>query len=85
VVYNVAARKLSCRGNQAALAAKDGEISLRIFVDRASVDIYDGAGTLYMPMAKTLSPENQNLKLSCQGGDARIISLKVYPLTSAWK
>jgi len=54
-------------------------------MDRASADIYDGDETLYMPMAKTLSPENQNLKLSCQGGDARIISLNVEQLTSAWK
>ncbi|HXI69257.1 MAG TPA: glycoside hydrolase family 32 protein, partial [Verrucomicrobiae bacterium] len=32
VVYNVTAQKLSCQGNQAALAAKAGKISLRIFV-----------------------------------------------------
>jgi levanase/fructan beta-fructosidase len=85
VDYNVAAQKISCLGNQAVLAPQDGEISLHIFVDRASVDIYGGGGTLYLPMAKALSPENQTLKLSCQGGDARIVSLKVHQLKSAWK
>ncbi len=84
VVYDVAAKKISCMGNQAALAPKDGKISLRIYVDRASVDIYGGGGTLYMPMAKAISPENQSLKLSCQGGDAGIVSLKVHELKSAW-
>jgi hypothetical protein len=54
-------------------------------VDRASVDIYGGGGTLYMPMAKALSPENQSLKLFCQGGEARIISWQVYKLKSAWQ
>jgi fructan beta-fructosidase len=85
VVYNVAARRMSCLGNQAVLAPKDGKISLHIFVDRDSVDIYGGDGTLYMPMAKAFSPEIQSLKLSCQGGDARIVALKVYQLKSAWQ
>ena len=85
VVYDVAAQKISCLGNQAALVPKDGKISLHIFVDRASVDIYGGGGTLYLPMAKALSAQNQSLKLSCQGGNAGLISLKVYELKSAWE
>lgn len=84
VVYDVVNQKISCMGNQAMLAPQDGKISLHIFVDRASVDIYGGGGALYMPMAKVLSPGNQNLKLTCQGGDAKIISLKVYELKPAW-
>ena len=84
VVYNVATQKISCMGNRAALPPKDGKISLHIFVDRVSVDIYGGGGTLYLPMAKALSSGNQSLKLFCKGGDARIISLNVYELKSAW-
>jgi fructan beta-fructosidase len=80
----VKAQQMSCLGNQAALAAEGGTISLNIFVDRASVDIYGGGGTLYMPMASALSPKNRGVKLSCQGGDARILSLKVHELNSAW-
>jgi sucrose-6-phosphate hydrolase SacC (GH32 family) len=63
----------------------DGKIALHIFVDRASVDIYGGDGTLYMPMAMAISPENQNLKLSCEEGDARIVSMRVYELMSSWQ
>ncbi len=85
VVYNVSARKISCLGSQATLVPESGKISLRIFVDRASVDIYGGGGILYMPMAKALSPENRSFKLSSQGGDAGIVSLKVYELKSAWQ
>jgi sucrose-6-phosphate hydrolase SacC (GH32 family) len=84
VVYDVETQKVSCLGNQATLAPKDGKISLHIFVDRASVDIYGGDGSLYLPMAKALSPNNESLKLFCQGGDASIVSLKVYELKSAW-
>jgi fructan beta-fructosidase len=83
-VYDVTAQKISCLGCQAALVPNDGKISLHIFLDRAAVDIFGGEGTLYMPMAKTFSQQNRTLKLSCEGGDARIILLRVYELKSAW-
>ena len=85
VTYDVADRKLSCQGCQAGLVPVDGDIDLHIFVDRASVDIYGGDGTLYMPTAMALSPENQSLKLSCQGGDSSIVLMTVYQLGSAWQ
>ena len=84
IVYDVTTQKISCLGNQAALVPKNGEISLHVFVDRAAVDIYGGEGSLYMPMAKSFSAEHKGLKLSCQGGDARIVSMKVHELKSAW-
>jgi sucrose-6-phosphate hydrolase SacC (GH32 family) len=85
VVYNVANQKLSCLGNQAVLVPVDGKISLRLFVDRRSVDIFGGQGRLYMPMASALSPQNRGLKLSCNGGSGAIHKLKVHELKSAWK
>ncbi|HEU5396273.1 MAG TPA: glycoside hydrolase family 32 protein [Verrucomicrobiae bacterium] len=85
VVYDVAARKLSCLGCQADLAPEGGRIHLHVFVDRASLDIYGGDGTLYLPVAKALSPEDRDLKLSGSGGTAQLVSLKVYPLKSSWE
>lgn len=85
VAYDAPTQKISCLGNQSTLEPDDGKISLHIFVDRASVDIYGGNGTLYLPMAKALATENQDLKLACQGGNASVVSLKVYELKSAWK
>jgi fructan beta-fructosidase len=85
VVYNVADQKISCLGNQAALPPQNGEISLHIFVDRAAVDIYGGDGALYLPTAKALSPKDRQLKLSCQGGNARIVSMSVFNLKSSWQ
>ncbi|HEX3800800.1 MAG TPA: glycoside hydrolase family 32 protein [Verrucomicrobiae bacterium] len=84
ITYEVATQKLSCMGSQSALVPQEGKISLHIFVDRASLDIFGGDGLLYMPMAKAL-PQNQSVKLSCQGGTANIISLKVHELKSAWE
>jgi len=84
IIYDATVQKLSCLGKQGALALKDGKFSLHIFIDRAAVDIFGGEGSLYMPMAKVFSPGRKALKLSCEGGNARIISLKVYELNSAW-
>ncbi|HUA37397.1 MAG TPA: glycoside hydrolase family 32 protein [Candidatus Sulfopaludibacter sp.] len=84
VIYDVASRKISCLGCQAALPPQNEKISLNIFVDRASVDIYGGQGSLYMPMARAVPPENRTLKLSCDGGTASIASLNVYELRSTW-
>jgi fructan beta-fructosidase len=85
VRYDVVAQKISCAGSEAALTPVDGKISLRLFIDRRSVDIFDGQGRLYMPIASPLPPENQSLKLWCDGGKATIVSLKVYELKSAWR
>jgi fructan beta-fructosidase len=84
-ICDVADGKLSCLGCQADLAPVDGEINLHIFVDRASVDIYGGDGTLYMPMATTIQPQNRGLALSCRGGGARVVSMTVYKLKSEWR
>jgi sucrose-6-phosphate hydrolase SacC (GH32 family) len=84
VTYDVAGRKLSCLGCQATVAPIDGCLILHVFVDRASVDIYGGDETLYMPVASAVSPNNQSLELSCDAGEARIDSLSVFELKSAW-
>jgi len=85
VVYDVTARNVTCLGSRAPLQPRGGKVSFHIFVDRASLDIFGGNGSLYMPMAKAIATENRNLKVSCQGGDARIVSLKVHELKSAWE
>jgi sucrose-6-phosphate hydrolase SacC (GH32 family) len=85
VTYDVASQKLSCAGCEAVLAPVGGKISLHLFVDRRSVDIFGDHGRLYLPMASALSPENHSLQLSCQGGTGSIVLLKVYELKSAWQ
>ncbi len=82
--YDAPSKQLSCAGCQAVLDPVAGRISLHLFIDRRSVDIYGGQGTLYMPLASALSPDNHSLKLSSSGGSASIHSLKVFELKSAW-
>ncbi|HEX5219619.1 MAG TPA: glycoside hydrolase family 32 protein [Verrucomicrobiae bacterium] len=85
LTYDVASQQLSCLGKKSKFAALDGRISLQIFVDSRSVDIFGDEGRLYMPMATAIAPANRSLKLTSQGGRSSIRSLKVYELKSAWQ
>jgi sucrose-6-phosphate hydrolase SacC (GH32 family) len=62
----------------------DGKIRLRLLVDQASVDIFGNDGQLYMPMASRLSESNRAWEIYARGGVARINSLQVNELKSAW-
>jgi fructan beta-fructosidase len=84
VVYDVQAGTVSCLGKQASLAPADGKVRLHFYVDRASIDIFGGDGELYMPMGNTLPPENRSFSMTTRGGTARLDSLKLYKLKSAW-
>lgn len=63
----------------------DGKISLRLLVDRTSVDIFGNDGALYMPMGMIIPADKTALELYAKGGTAHINSLKVYDLKSAWR
>jgi len=82
--YDVASRKISCLGCQSVLEPVEGKISLHVFIDHAAIDVFGGQGNLYMPLAKAVSPHAHGLKLDCAGGEARVVSLKVHELQSAW-
>jgi fructan beta-fructosidase len=84
VVYDVTSQKLSCLGSQSVIVPRDGKISLHLFMDRRSLDIFGDQGRLYMPMASAMMPQNRSLKLLCNGGTAQIKALKVYELKAVW-
>lgn len=85
VVYDVRAGVVRCLDKQAPLAARDGKVSLRMFVDRTSVDIFGGDGTLYMPMGHNLDENDRSLSMTTRGGAAQIRALTLYELASAWQ
>jgi fructan beta-fructosidase len=85
VVYNVAKQELSCQGKTAPLKPIDGTIPLEILLDRTSIEIFANAGRIYMPIGVIPADDNQSLQLSTRGGTAKIQSLEVYRLRSAWE
>ena len=105
ITYNAAKKEISFLGKKASLPPIDGKIRLRIFVDRASIDIFGNNGALYMPMGFIpkerdrggLSHDDESTienmlrrqaelgSISSHNGDATIINLRQWALTSAWK
>jgi sucrose-6-phosphate hydrolase SacC (GH32 family) len=84
IVYDAKAGVVRCLDKQAPLAPVDGKLSLRMFVDRASVDIFGGAGTLYMPMGHNLAANDRSFSMTTRGGAAQIHALVAHELASAW-
>lgn len=85
VVYDARKQELSCQGKSALLKPVDGRISLHLFVDRASVDIFGNAGRLYMPLGVIVPQGNTSLELYARGGEATVQRLEVCSLRSAWQ
>jgi len=84
VTYDVKKQELACKGKTAGLKAVDGTIRLRLFVDRTSVDIFGNDGRLYMPMGVIVPQDKQALSLTVEGGAAKVRTLEVDELKSAW-
>lgn len=84
VVYDARRQVIACGDRQAPLPLKDGTVELRLLVDRGLIELFGNAGALYMPMRFVPKPQNRALELSGVGGPARVESLAVWELRSAW-
>ena len=85
ISYDVKKQELACNGRVEALKMVAGRIRLRLMVDRASIDIFGNDGRLYMPMVIFAAEDNRSLEAYAKGGSAKIISLEVHELISAWE
>jgi fructan beta-fructosidase len=82
--YDVKKQELVCEGQKAALKPLNGKIRLRLLVDRTSIDIFGNDGRLYMSAGVIVPSENHSMEVFAKGGAAKINSLEVYELKSAW-
>ena len=85
VTYTVADKKLACLGRSAVLAPVDGRIKLQILLDRTSIEVFANDGCVSMTSCFLPRAEAKPLALQMTGGPVRIVSLKVFDLSSAWK
>ena len=84
IQYNVAEAKLSCLEQSASLSPIDNRITLQILVDRTSIEVFGNDGCVSMCSCFLPDLENTNIAMYASGGEAKIISLDVYELRSAW-
>lgn len=60
----------------------DHRISLRIFIDRSSIEVFGNNGRFVMTNLVFPNHPYTSLKLSAQGGDAKMTGLKVYAINA---
>jgi sucrose-6-phosphate hydrolase SacC (GH32 family) len=84
VTFDTRAQRLRCGDRTAPLPLINGRIRLRLFVDRASIDIFGNDGRLYMPMGMILPGEQLSVAVRAEGEGATLNRLDVHTLKSAW-
>ena len=83
IVYSARNKKLSALGD-APLEPEEGRIKLHLLVDRTSIETYANDGRVSLTSCFVPPQENKTLEVFARGGPARIVSLKVHELKSAW-
>ncbi len=84
VGYEVARQRVTALGRSAPLAPIAGKITLQILLDRTTIEVFGNDGRISMPTCFLPDLSNRSLSVYAVGGEARLISLEVYELRSAW-
>ncbi len=85
VSYDVGNATLSCAGCSAPVQVCEGRLSLRLLVDRTSIEIFANGGEVYMPVRSIPSDQLKTLDVFARAGKARLVGLQVHELRSAWE
>jgi fructan beta-fructosidase len=87
ISYDVPAATLTCLGCTAPLApvAARGQIKLRILLDRTTIEVFGNDGAVVMSSCFVPEPGNRALEICAAGGAARLLTLEVCELRSAWR
>lgn len=84
VEYDVRKQELIVAGHRAPAPLRDGKQRLIIYCDRTGAEVFASDGLCYVPMPFNTKAENTRLFLETRGGAAKITSLAVHELHSAW-
>ena len=84
IQYSVAEKTITSLGRKAPLSVKDGKVKLELLVDRTSIELFGNAGRVQMATCFLPDLANRSIGVFAEGGEAKIVSLKVYELKSAW-
>lgn len=83
IVYDVKAETLTCRGKTMPLKAR-GELSLRVLIDRGSVEVFGPHGQVAL-VAGGLLPEGGAFEIASVGGPASVEKIEIDPVQSIWE
>ena len=84
VIYYPAKQEISVAGHTAPAPLRDGKQSIIIYCDRIGTEVFASDGLTYVPMPYNTKAENKDLYFETRGGTAKVLSLEVHELKSAW-
>lgn len=84
IEYDPLKQELSVAGQRASAPLRDGKLRLAVYLDRTGVEVFASDGLCYVPMPFETNPENTKLFLEVRQGQAKVLSLDVHELRSAW-
>jgi sucrose-6-phosphate hydrolase SacC (GH32 family) len=84
ITYSAEKGALTCLGREAKVNAANGQMTLRIIIDRTSMEVFANDGQVSVSSCFPLGPEKASLELFSASGSSRIRSLTVNELKSIW-
>ena len=84
VTYFAEKDTLVCLGREAKVPTTSGRITLRILVDRTSIELFAADGRVSMSSCRLPGGQNEGLELLRKGGNPRVVSMVVNELKPAW-
>jgi sucrose-6-phosphate hydrolase SacC (GH32 family) len=67
------------------MSSPANRVKVRILVDRSSIEVFGNDGEVLMPACFLPKDDDRSLAMYAAGGTARVASLRVYKLKSAWQ
>ncbi|MCX6875414.1 MAG: GH32 C-terminal domain-containing protein [Verrucomicrobia bacterium] len=71
--------------HRASAPLRDGKQRLTLYCDRTGLEVFASDGLTYMPMPFQSKADDLTVGVQARGGSAKINSLRVYELKSAWE
>ncbi|WP_461370213.1 glycoside hydrolase family 32 protein [Candidatus Darwinibacter acetoxidans] len=71
--------------HQAPLVTEDGKISLRILLDKSSIEVFANGGQAAITDLIFPREGSRRINLTSEGGSTQVRKLNIYPLASVWK
>jgi len=85
VAYDAKTQMLTSGNLKSPLKPIKGVVSLRIYLDRSSIEVFGNEGRVYMPLRIIPADDNRSLSASCAKGEVKANYIRVHELKSAWK
>lgn len=84
IQYDAGKQEIVVNGHRAAAPLVGGKQRVQIFTDRTALEVFASNGATYVPVPFIAKQDDQSVSVQSNGQPAKLKSLEVYRLKSAW-